>query len=273
MNPATASDLVLAATAGCYATASGLFFTQLMGKAARSSKLAKPVLGVGAGLHLTHFLLISMVQKACPVEGIHQATSLMALSAAVIFLLVSRFWRVDVIGAFVAPVSLAALLAARFVGMPDVAPPVKNAVLPLHVTAILLASALFSIASALAVTYLLQEKQLKQKRAIGLLQRLPPLDVLDRASHRFLLAGFPLLTLGIVTGLLWIGKLGEGGGSTLRNTLAYASWFLFAAVLLGRSAGGWRGRRAAWGTILGFGCAVLVFLVYLVRNARADMLP
>ncbi|MEO7095626.1 MAG: hypothetical protein ABI175_20380, partial [Polyangiales bacterium] len=121
MNPAIASDLVLAATAGCYAVASGLFFTQLAGKAERSSKLAKPVLGVGAALHLGHFLLISMVQKACPVEGIHQATSLSALSAAVIFLFVSRFWRVDVIGAFVAPLSLAAVLAARFIGIPDVA--------------------------------------------------------------------------------------------------------------------------------------------------------
>jgi ABC-type uncharacterized transport system permease subunit len=140
------------------------------------------------------------------------------------------------------------------------------------VTAILLASALFAIASALAATYLLQEKQLKQKRALGLLQRLPPLDVLDRASHKFLLAGFPLLTLGIVTGLVWIGKIGSEAG-LLRQVLAYAAWVLFAIVLLMRSAGGWRGRRAAWGTILGFACAVLVFLVYLVRNAHAGMTP
>ena len=269
MNPVLATDLVLAATAACYAIASGLYFTQLAGRAPRGVRYAKIVLGLAVLLHFGHFLLISMVEKACPVEGIHQATSLMALSAAGIFLLISGFYRVDVIGAFIAPVSLSALLAARFVGGPDPTPPVRSAVLPLHVTAILLASALFAIASALAATYLLQERQLKQKSTGGLLQRLPPLDVLDAASHKFLLAGFPLLTLGIVTGLLWIGRIHENDAGLLRQVLAYMAWVLFAAVLLMRAAGGWRGRRAAWGTILGFGCAVLVFLVYLVRNLHA----
>src|SRR5262249_27624268 len=155
---------------------------------------SRSTLGVAVLLHACHFVLISSVQKACPVEGIHQATSLTALVAAALFLVVVRFFRVDVVGAFIAPVSLGALLAARFIGAPDPAPGVRSAVLPLHVTVILLASALFAIASALSVTYLLQEKQLKKKHGAALLQRLPPLDVLDRASFRFLLAGFPLLT-------------------------------------------------------------------------------
>ena len=262
------SDLVLAATAVCYVTASALYFSKLAGRAPRGDRFAQWALGGGALLHFAWFMLTAMVQHACPVEGIHQATSLMALSAALLFLVVGRFWRIDVIGAFIAPVCLTALLAARFVGIPDVTPPVRSAVLPLHVTTILLASALFAVASALAATYLLQEKQLKNKRAVGLAQRLPPLDVLDRASHKFLLAGFPLLTIGIVTGLLWIGRAGSNDAGVMRQVLAYAAWVLFAAVLLMRTAGGWRGRRAAWGTILGFGCALLAFVIYLVRNVH-----
>ncbi|GAC1352355.1 MAG: hypothetical protein NVS3B20_07680 [Polyangiales bacterium] len=267
MDPRTAADLVLASAAVTYALASALYFMQLAGKETLV-RAAKPLLGLSALLHFAHFFLISFVQRACPVEGIHQATSLTALVAAGLFLLISRFWRVEVVGAFIAPVALAALLAARFIGAPDPAPKVGNTILPIHVTAILLASALFAIASALAATYLLQEKQLKRKRSVGLLQRLPPLDVLDRASYRFLLAGFPLLTIGILTGLLWIGKIQTGEIALLRQVLSFAAWLVFAMVLLMRSAGGWRGRRAAWGTILGFGCAVLVFLVYLVRNAK-----
>lgn len=269
MTPAQSSDVVLASAASLYAASSALYFTQLLGRAPRGSKWAKPLLGVAALAHLAWFLLTAMVAKACPVEGIHQATSLMALAAALIFLLVARFWRVDVIGAFLAPICLTALLAARFIGRPDVAPPVRTAILPLHVTSILLASALFAVSSALAATYLLQEKQLKKKKAGGLLQRLPPLDVLDRASHRFLLAGFPLLTIGILTGLLWIGRSGASESGLLRQLLAYAAWISFASVLIMRAIAGWRGRRAAWGTLVGFGCAVLVFVVYLVRNIHA----
>jgi ABC-type uncharacterized transport system permease subunit len=266
MDLARFSDFVLAGTAALYGAAAGVYFLQLAGRG--QGKGANVLLGSAALAHAGHFFLISSVQRACPVEGIHQATSLMALLATVIFLVANRFFRIKVIGAFIAPVALAALLGSRFVGARDPAVQVRNAVLPLHVTAILLASALFAIASALAVTYLLQEKQLKQKKGLGLLQRLPPLDVLDRASYRFLLAGFPLLTIGIITGLLWIGKIRTGELALLRQVLTYAAWLLFAAVLLMRSTGGWRGRRAAWGTILGFGCAVLVFLVYLVRNVK-----
>ena len=261
-----AADLLLGVTALTYAVASGLYFLLLAGRE-RFSRFAKPTLAAATLLHLTHFFVVTANARTCPVDEIHEATSLMALVAVSIFLFVSRVKKLEVIGAFVAPQALAAILAARFVGSPDTVQ-VKTAVLPLHVTSILLASALFAIASALAATYLLQEKQLKNKKAGGLLHRLPALDVLDRASHRFLLAGFPLLTIGILTGLLWVGHVSGGGFGTVRQILAYTAWVLFAAVLLMRSAGGWRGRRAAWGTILGFACAFLVYLVYLVRNVN-----
>lgn len=261
-----AADAILAITVVVYTVASGLYFLHLAGRE-KGGRFARPVLAVATLFHLTHFFVVTANAKTCPVDEIHEATSLMALLAVSIFLFVSRVKKLEVIGAFVAPQGLAAILASRFVGSPDTTP-VRTAVLPLHVTSILLASALFAIASALAATYLLQEKQLKKKRTGGLLQRLPALDVLDRASHRFLLAGFPLLTIGILTGLLWVGQVSSSKLGTIRQVLAYAAWVLFAGVLLMRSAGGWRGRRAAWGTILGFACAFLVYLVYLVRNVQ-----
>lgn len=264
MGLSRAADAILAITALTYVVASGLYFLQLAGREGYA-RFARPVLAVATLLHLTHFFVVTANAKTCPVDEIHEATSLMALVAVTIFLFVSRVKKLEVIGAFVAPQALAAILAARFVGSPDTTP-VRTAVLPLHVTSILLASALFAIASALAATYLLQEKQLKKKKTGGLLHRLPALDVLDRASHRFLLAGFPLLTIGILTGLLWVGHVANTKMGALRQVLAYSAWVLFAVVLLMRSAGGWRGRRAAWGTIFGFGCAFLVYLVYLVRN-------
>jgi len=262
------ADLLLVVTALAYAVASGLYFSQLAGREL-GARYARPILASATVLHLSYFFVTTANLKACPVDGIHQATSLMALVASSIFLFVSRVKKLEVVGAFVAPQALAAILASRFVGSPDATPGVRTAILPLHVTSILLASALFAVASALAATYLLQEKQLKKKKTAGLLQRLPALDVLDRASHRFLLAGFPLLTIGILTGLLWIGHANMNKMAIVRNVLAYTAWILFALVLLMRSAGGWRGRRAAWGTIAGFGCAFLVYVFYLVRNVGA----
>ena len=102
----------------------------------------------------------------------------------------------------------------------------------------------------------------------GRIGNLPPLDTLDRAEHRFLLAGFPLLTLGVVTGTYWAHKLELGSpDEVLRTVLGYTTWLLIGGVLLLRAAAGWRGRRSAYGTILGMLCAAAVMVIYLVRPA------
>jgi ABC-type uncharacterized transport system permease subunit len=125
--------------------------------------------------------------------------------------------------------------------------------------------ALFSLAAGAALTYLVQEKQLKKKRLEGVFQRLPPLDQLDRVEHRLLLGSFPLLTLGIVTGTLWTKKIEIGGiFPMLHAAFGYSAWFICAAVLLLRAGAGWRGRRAAYGTIAAFGFTVMLLLVYLL---------
>ncbi|MEO5730930.1 MAG: cytochrome c biogenesis protein CcsA, partial [Byssovorax sp.] len=98
---------------------------------------------------------------------------------------------------------------------------------------------------------------------------LPPLDTLDRAVHRFLVAGFPLLTLGIISGTYWARKLESGSpDEVVRTIFGYATWLLIAGVLLLRAAAGWRGRRAAYGTIAGLACATTVLVIYLVRPSN-----
>jgi ABC-type uncharacterized transport system permease subunit len=98
-------------------------------------------------------------------------------------------------------------------------------------------------------------------------RRLPPLDALDRAEHRFLLGGFPLLTIGIITGTLWARRVEMGASAdVLRAAFGYVTWLVIASVLFLRAAAGWRGRRAAYGTIAGFGLAVVVLVLYLTRQ-------
>jgi ABC-type uncharacterized transport system permease subunit len=167
---------------------------------------------------------------------------------------------------FRSPQALAFLLASRFVGVADDGPRLRNALLPFHVASNLFGIALFTLAFAAAVAYLLQERHLKRKDLEGI-DRLPPIDALDRAEHMFLVAGFPLLTIGILTGTIWAREIQAGGAAAVaRAALSYAAWSLIGGVLLLRASAGWRGRRAAVGTILGFGLTVLVLMFYLVRS-------
>jgi ABC-type uncharacterized transport system permease subunit len=267
------ADVFFFVAAGLYLAATLMFMAYLVGSSAAPKivKVAPRLIGVGAALHAGHIVLYSLVLRVCPVEGIHFPMSVASMLTCAGYVMMRTRWRIDVVGAFVAPLALTTILASRLVGDASIGPRVRSAIAPFHVTMNLLGVALFSLAFAAAMLYLVQEKLLKAKRIEGLFQRLPPLDSLDRAEHRFLLMGFPLLTLGIVTGTLWARQLSPGSSADVaRTAFGYVTWLLFAAVLLLRAAAGWRGRRAAYGTIAGFGFAVLVLILYWMRTRASS---
>jgi ABC-type uncharacterized transport system permease subunit len=253
-------------TAAVYLTASVLFVSELLGHGGPIARAAPSLVAIGVPLHAAHIVLWSLVLHVCPVEGIHFALSVVSMFVCFAYVLALLRYRVDVVGAFVAPQALAFLLASRFLGSVGAEPRLRSALLPFHVVSNVLGIALFTLACAAAVAYLLQEHRLKHKQ-LGDVDRLPAVDALDRAEHRFLVAGFPLLTIGILTGTIWAREVESGGVAAMaRAGLSYAAWLLIGTVLILRAAAGWRGRRAALGTILGFGLTMLVLAIYLARS-------
>jgi ABC-type uncharacterized transport system permease subunit len=260
-------EFVFYATVVAYAAATVLFFRYLATPTAtpRTGSTAPRVLSVAAVLHTGYVCLASIVANVCPVRSIHFVASIAALLATGLYLAIRRRSNIDALGAFVAPVALTFVLGSRFVGAADQG--IGGGLLALHVTVNVLGDALFLLASGTAVLYLIEERRLKQKRASSVFGKMPPLDALDRAEHRLLLTGFPLLTLGIITGTAWAHRIETGSPAEMARALfAYGTWVLFAGVLTLRALLGWRGRRAAYGTIAGFLFAVAVLVVYLVRG-------
>ncbi len=260
------ANLLFGATAGAYLVASVLFVADLFGRGGSMTPWAPRFVALGVPLHAAHIIVWSMVLHVCPVEGVHFALSVMSMFACLAYVLARTHFRIDPVGAFVAPQALAFLLASRFVGPVADEPRLRGALLPFHIISNLLGIALFTLAFGAAVAYLLQERRLKHKW-LNRVDLLPAVDALDRAEHRFLVAGFPLLTIGILTGTIWAREIEAGGTAVIaRAGLSYAAWALIGGVLLLRAAAGWRGRRAAFGTILGFGLAMLVLVAYFVRS-------
>lgn len=273
-----ATGLTFALSALLYTASSLLFFAHIArsrqpgegGVDRARVRFAPALLGLGAAGHAAHVTFASFVAHVCPVHSVHFMLSMAALFASVVYLLARRRFNIDALGLLVAPLSLAFLLGTFFLGKPGPEPRLDPSFIAMHVLANLAGIALFLLAGCAAALYLVQDKRLKQKKRLNQLGGLPPLDALDRAEHWFLLAGFPLLTLGIVTGTVWARKLEEGlVDEALRMGLGYATWLLFGGVLLLRAGAGWRGRRSAYGTIAGLGCAVAVVVFYLVRPSLA----
>jgi ABC-type uncharacterized transport system permease subunit len=251
-----------------YSVAATLFFLDLARREgfAPSQQWAPRALGLGAALHAAHVVTASLLSRVCPVESLHFALSLSALIVVGVYLALRRRLRLNAVGAFVAPIALTFLVGAQFVSLNEGGPDssVPRTLLAVHVTVNLVGVGLFLLAAGVGAFYLMQERQLKEKRVGWLTAKLPPLDALDRTEHRLLLAGFPLLTLGIVTGAVFAGGL-QAGAMMVRALIAYATWLVAAAVLLLRVTAGWRGRRAAYGTIAGAVGVMLVILLYAVQ--------
>jgi ABC-type uncharacterized transport system permease subunit len=251
-----------------YSTAATLFFVDLARReySPEGNKWAARVLIVGAIMHAIHIGIASFVTNTCPVESLPFALSLSALVTATSYIAIRRRWRVDAMGVAVVPIVLAFLVGSQFVGRgPDVEG-LPRGLLAVHIASNLLGLGLFLLAGAAGAFYIFQEKRLKAKRMPS---RLPALDALDRAEHRLLLAGFPLQTLGAISGAAFLADLHLSQAQLLQVILAYGTWALVAGVLLGRATLGWHGRRAAYGTVAGASCVMIVLFLYILRGTGA----
>jgi ABC-type uncharacterized transport system permease subunit len=226
------------------------------------------VLGLAVVAHLGFLVYdLALSQRPASVD-IRKTLEILSWLIAVGYLASMRKHRLTVLGAFITPVTLLLFLGAGLSGsVPPVPEGVRSALLPLHLMVTVLGMAAFALAFATAVAYVIQEQLLRRKHVIGVFQRLPALDVLDSLGLRLVTIGFPLFTLGVITGSLFVAELRRSAFSlSAGQGFALLAWVFFGSVLLARAAAGWRGRRAAIGTMLGFVTALAAILGYLLRD-------
>jgi ABC-type uncharacterized transport system permease subunit len=271
-----AVPVLFALTALLYALSGGLYAYFLARGAEGIGTWAGRSLGAAIACHAAFLGVNWALGGHLPTADIHQALAVMSLLVVLVFLITTLTRkRLRVLGAFITPVTLLLFLGAAFRrGVGPVPENVRSALLPVHVGVNVLGLAAFALAFAAAIAYLIQERQLRKKNLGGLFQRLPALDVLDSFGLRSVLIGFPLLTIGVVTGTIWAVKLRpDAPAISFMQAVGVLAWLLFAGVLLLRVAAGWRGRRAAIGTMLGFLCTVLVLIGYMVRPPEQQPRP
>lgn len=263
----TSATAVFILTVVCYVLTSGLFVVDLGRGGARVESWATRALGVSTAVHCVYLVLDYLLSGRTPLATMHQTLAVLSLLIAVSFLATMRRHRLPVLGAFITPMTLLLLLGAAFKGhVAEVPEHVRSVLLPFHIAVNVLGLAAFALAFAVAVAYVIQEQLLRKRQVGGVFQRLPALDVLDSWGFRFVIIGFPLFTLGVVTGSIWAARLGNALGFSTGQGFALLAWVFFASVLLSRAAGGWRGRRAAIGTMLGFLCAMAAIGGYVLRG-------
>lgn len=146
---------------------------------------------------------------------------------------------------------------------PEAVPPaLASPWLLLHVPLVMLANLMYALAGSGGVMYLVVSGLLKARRPIAISHSLPTLDSLDRFSHRMAEIGFPLLTAGLMAGMVWSHEVwGQLIPETPKQAIALASWGIYAAYFHARMARGVRGRFCAWLLVVGFALIVVGLVI------------
>jgi ABC-type uncharacterized transport system permease subunit len=185
------------------------------------------------------------------------ALSLVSLGVAALVAVLSLARPIGALGVVVFPLAAAFVLLYRFGARPRPAVALEWPI-QLHAGLALLAFAALSVAALLAIMLWLQERALRRGQLATALRAFPPLTMLEALLFRLIGAGFALLTLALLTGVVFVENL-FAQHLAHKTVLSLLAWAVFGALLFGRLRYGWRGRRAVRLTLIAMTLLVLAF--------------
>ncbi|MFP4307555.1 MAG: c-type cytochrome biogenesis protein CcsB [Desulfococcaceae bacterium] len=252
-------------TLALYLASTALYLVYLLRQRERLHGAAFVLLAAGFAAHTVLIGIGAIRAGTLPAFGMHQALSLAAWALTGVFIVFQ--WRdgfpLRILGVFAAPMaSLAMLAAVHFpAGTVPEGEEFRSLWVTFHVVVIFAGDAAFALAAGAGMLYLLQERAIKTKQRGFFYRRLPSLERLDRTGYRCIVAGFTLLTIGLAGGFVYA-KAAWGRLWTWdpKEVWSAVMWLFYAALLHERLAVGWRGRKSAIMSIIGFVVLIFTFL-------------
>lgn len=222
---------------------------------------------------IAHTFLIGMETMALghvPFAGTTGAVSVFVWLLSLAYLYTEMTTDERAMGVFVVPLVAALQVLPTVMYRVRELPVILHSVwFSLHVTTLLFAYASFALACVIGITYVLLFHELKRKRLGFFSARLPSLDSLDRMNLRAVTVGWVFLTVGVLAGAFWAARVLPGASDPRLQAMSIADpkifvailcWVVYSFELYARRAIGWRGRRAAVLSAIGFAIVLLNFV-------------
>ena len=226
----------------------------------RKPRQEHTLLGILLLLH-AYVVMAPLAEGALVSLGVGRALSVVVWMMLVIYWTCSFFYRVEGLQLFMMPLATATLAFALAFPGEHIIHDLGNPAFALHVLVSIVAYSLFAIAALLSLLMLFVEKALHNKRWLSLVRQLPPLLSLEKMMFQVIGIGFLLLTLSLLTGIVFSEEIfGKAVSLSHKTVFSVISWLLFAALLLGRKFKGWRGKIAIRWTLAGFAALLLAYI-------------
>jgi cytochrome c-type biogenesis protein CcsB len=139
----------------------------------------------------------------------------------------------------------------------------------IHVSCAMISGAMFLLGALATFLYLCRDRY-EIKAAAGqkpstisqsgspfasMMERLPAASTLDKFAYRANAAIFPLWTFTIIAGSIWAeAAWGHYWQWDPTETWSFITWVVYACYLHARATAGWKGRKAGYVSLVGFGC-------------------
>jgi cytochrome c-type biogenesis protein CcsB len=202
-----------------------------------------------------------------PLSNMYESLIFFSWTIVLIYLILEFKYQQKIIGVFITPFAFLAIALTSIIPGIDakitpLMPALQSNWLTIHVTTCFFGYAAFAVSFGVSILYLIRDREGSPKEEGS--KWLPSTQILDEINYKSIVIGFPMLSLGIITGAAWANYAwGSYWSWDPKETWSLITWFVYAAFLHARFTRDWRGRKAAILSIVGF---VAVLFTYFGVN-------
>jgi cytochrome c-type biogenesis protein CcsB len=219
--------------------------------------------GIGFFL-LTVSLVIGTVSYGhLPVHNLYETLLFFSWTVSFSFLLFTYKYGIKILGVYATPLVAIILTATSFIphGPSADGKLFDSLWLVAHIGIIFIGEAALGLACGIGILYIIQENAIKSKKPGFFYKRLPSLELLDSAGYAAIVTGFTMLSIGLATGFIYAKSVwGRFWSWDPKEVWSGITWLIYAILLHERLFVGWKGRKSAIMTIIGFAVIVFTFL-------------
>jgi len=199
-----------------------------------------------------------------PLSNLYESLVFFAWTLMLLYMIVEWRTKNRTFGTFVTPLAFLAMAYASF--SPNISshiqpliPALKSNWLISHVITCFFGYAAFALSFGLSLMYLLKRLDREERNNI-FLKLIPGLRILEDLNYQMIVVGFLMLTLGIITGSVWAHSAwGTYWSWDPKETWSLITWLVYASVIHSRMVRGWKGKRIAILSIVGFACVLFTY--------------
>lgn len=217
---------------------------------------------IAAGMSAVLLHAVVLWQLVIRPEGINlgffNALSVTGWLMAAVLLIAAVVRPVENLGIILLPFSALTVILSLIFSTPHIVTEAHQWPLELHILISMSAYSLLALAAVQAILLAVQDRHLRNRQPGGYIRGIPPLTTMEALLFQMIGAGFVLLSLALLSGLLFLEDI-FAQHLVHKTILSIAAWAVFGILLWGRWRFGWRGRKAIRWTLSGFAVLVLAY--------------